>query len=1173
MEGLQRIESLEDHQKKGWGKMEGWKNGWSRKNTSRVENGWTPKECFKKEYLKKECSQKAWNTKGWQQVCLSWLCCAALAISAVPLPVHAAETGMAAGRETVYLSEEDGGVAGNSFYLAGSETADLLRTVDFPKEENLLETAASQREVISLEAADSQEETDLLEGYLNRIFYPDQQNDPVVWGEAAGERLNTKEKALYEYLKAKMIRIAAGEQQEAYFSISSSQLQSMGIKVKWRGADFGAQEISLENQARVGQLFYDQFDFDKIFDALLHDCPYEMYWQDKTKGFAYSAPRSVAFSEGKCTQVTVNSMNITFQVAENYQPAGYLAETPTVDTTIAQTAVSAAAYAQTIVQEAADLGDYEKLMYYKEKICELVSYDDAAADSGNFTQDNDPWQLIHIFDRNPETNVVCEGYSKAFQYLFDLSVFSDPLAACYTVTGTLAGGTGSGGHMWNIVTLQGGNYLVDVTNSDEGTIGSDGSLFLAGTDTKVNGSFSINGVAQPSMHTGYRMRGKNGSTVIFAYDYDTFSLFGTADETSSIGYVIADSILELEAESYREDGDYVPPTVVTVSAGSYALSKVYDGTTDPGEPVEGAELSVSVSGTVSEEEVRSRLHIVPAAYPAADAGDYRIRLSLSLEAGEEEGLLLNSDTLAGIPAVITERKVIITAEDQSVSYTGNPPVLDQDRYTVTRAAQTGGQTGLLEGHQIVSLFLSADTAQAGTGKIQASGAVIEDSQGMDVTDNYDVTYQDGTLTIGKAEQQPLTIQGKPAVVTYGDSFPLTVSGGSGSGQVTWSITAGGNAASVGEASGQITITGISPVTVRASKAGDDNYGAVSTVWSFTPRKKTVQAEIMVEDKSYDGTTDAVLTAMVREGVMGGDSLIISGLKGSFEDPEAGSDKEVVVDTSQVRVEGNHASCYEVIYPSRVRGTITAAEDPNDPTDPNQPEEPKDPADPDQPEDPKDPADPDQPEDPKDPVDPDQPDGPQNPVKPWIFTDVDEWPGNWKYDNINVVYQLGVMGAISGTSLFMPDATLTRAMFATVLYRIADEPAIAYVPKFSDVPANTWYTEAILWANSRGIVDGYTNGSYGVMDPVTREQIAKMLCLFGVAQGYQTEGRASLEKFTDQDAVSSWAVPYMQWAVDSSMISGKPNGDGSSRLDPKGKATRAECAKMLRMFLQKYGDVS
>lgn len=1104
-------------------------NGWRWKKTEKCQQERCPKEGYRQEgtqqeqfpekYLQKKSIKKVRNTKGWQQAGLSWLCCAALAIPAVPLPVHAAEPGITSGQETVYLSGKDRTAAEQSSRLAGSEEADLLA------------------------------EEELLEGYLNSIFYPDQHKEPMVWGEAAGEQLNAKEKALYEYLKERMIEIAAGRRQEAYISISTSSLQAMGIKTRWTAGDFLSTEISAENQGMVGTLFYRQFDFDKIFDALLHDCPYEMYWQDKTKGFRYSASRRSTFSEGKCTQVTITSMEISFQVSENYQPAGYLAESPTVDTTIAQTAAAAAAYAQTIVQEAAELGDYEKLMYYKEKICELVSYDDAAADSGNFTQDNDPWQLIHIFDRNPETNVVCEGYSKAFQYLFDLSVFSDPLAACYTVTGTLAGGTGSGGHMWNIVTLQGGNYLVDVTNSDEGTIGSDGSLFLAGTDTKVNGSFSINGVAQPSMHTGYRMRGKNGSTVIFGYDYDTFSLFGTADETSSIGYVIADSILELEAESYREDGDYVPPTVVTVSAGSYALSKVYDGTTDPGEPVEGAELSVSVSGTVSEEEARSRLNIVPAAYPAADAGEYRIRLALSLEAEEEDGLLLNSDTLSGIPAVITPRTVTITAEDQSVSYTGNPLVLDQDRYTVTRAAQTGGQTGLLEGHQIVSLFLSADTAQAGTGKIQASGAVIEDSQGMDVTDNYDVTYQDGTLTIGKAEQQPLMIQCKPAVVTYGDSFPLTVSGGSGTGQVTWSITAGGDAASIGEASGQITITGISPVTVRVSRAGDDNYGAVSAVWSFTPRKKTVQAEITVEDKVYDGTTDAVLTAVVREGVIGGDSLIISGLKGSFADPEAGTDKEVVVDTSQVRIEGNHVSCYEVIYPAGVRGTITAAEDPNDPTDP------------------------DQPEDPKDPVDPDQPEDPQNPLKPWIFTDVDERPGDWKYDNINVVYQLGAMGAISGTSQFMPDATLTRAMFATVLYRIAGEPETAYVPKFSDVPANTWYTEAILWANSRRIVDGYTNGSYGVMDPVTREQIAKMLCLFGVAQGYQTEGRASLEKFTDQDAVSSWAVPYMQWAVDSSMISGKPNGDGSSRLDPKGKATRAECAKMLRMFLQKYGDPS
>ena len=95
-----------------------------------------------------------------------------------------------------------------------------------------------------------------------------------------------------------------------------------------------------------------------------------------------------------------------------------------------------------------------------------------------------PWQVIYVFDNNPLTNVVCEGYAKAFQLLCNLSNFENASVKCYTVTGEMAGGTGSGGHMWNIVTMDDGlNYIVDITNSDTGSVGQDGKLFMAGNSS------------------------------------------------------------------------------------------------------------------------------------------------------------------------------------------------------------------------------------------------------------------------------------------------------------------------------------------------------------------------------------------------------------------------------------------------------------------------------------------------------------------------------------------------------------------------------------------------------------------------------------------------------------------------------------------------------------------
>ena len=115
------------------------------------------------------------------------------------------------------------------------------------------------------------------------------------------------------------------------------------------------------------------------------------------------------------------------------------------------------------------------MLAFRDEICELVSYNAAAAGESYTDGYGDPWQLIYVFDGDDSTNVVCEGYAKAFQYLCDLSGLT-----CYTVTGAMAGGTGEGPHMWNIVTLGDENYLVDVTNSDAGTVGQNGGLFLAG---------------------------------------------------------------------------------------------------------------------------------------------------------------------------------------------------------------------------------------------------------------------------------------------------------------------------------------------------------------------------------------------------------------------------------------------------------------------------------------------------------------------------------------------------------------------------------------------------------------------------------------------------------------------------------------------------------------------
>ncbi len=189
---------------------------------------------------------------------------------------------------------------------------------------------------------------------------------------------------------------------------------------------------------------------------------------------------------------------------------------------------------------------------------------------------------------------------------------------------------------------------------------------------------------------------------------------------------------------------------------------------------------------------------------------------------------------------------------------------------------------------------------------------------------------------------------------------------------------------------------------------------------------------------------------------------------------------------------------------------------------------------------------------------------------YTYTGFDDVPSSgWKYDNVKYVYEQGVMNGISGTNSFNPDGKLTRAMFATVLYRMAGEPNVSFSNKFTDVVSGKYYSDAVIWAYQQGIVSGFGDGSYGVDNSITREQIAKMLCEFGRTQGYDMSTAASLNEFTDASVVNGWATGYMQWAVGAKLITGKPNGDGSFRLDPQGEATRAECSKMLSMFMQNY----
>ena len=179
-----------------------------------------------------------------------------------------------------------------------------------------------------------------------------------------------------------------------------------------------------------------------------------------------------------------------------------------------------------------------------------------------------------------------------------------------------------------------------------------------------------------------------------------------------------------------------------------------------------------------------------------------------------------------------------------------------------------------------------------------------------------------------------------------------------------------------------------------------------------------------------------------------------------------------------------------------------------------------------------------------------------------FTDVAE--SAWYYDAVAYAYANGLMDG-TGASSFAPGMTTNRAMLATLLYRLEKEPAVSGAVSFQDVAAGQWYTDAVAWAASEGIVNGVGDGStFAPNDTITREQMAVMLYRYAQYKGYDvSQGGMAAQEYSDYGQVASWAQQAMQWAVSAGLIT----GTSDTTLSPQGSASRAEIATILMRFCE------
>ena len=352
---------------------------------------------------------------------------------------------------------------------------------------------------------DGYTEAELLEGYFFSVsgLYEDNSSPFLAPRPALPGELSS----VYNEVKPMVKQVADGTRDSTIFEIPGTWAKT---KSDWgiTGAVISAGKLTAEASDAIEAAF----NLDALMQRMLSEMPYELYWFDKTEGIGMSYGVSLS---GEI--LTVKNLKLSMYISQAYakiNEGGATYDPLTADTAKTSAAKRAAENATHVVAANTAKSDHEKLKAYLDYIKDAVSYNKEAANN-SATPYGDPWQIIYVFDNDPSTNVVCEGYAKAFKHLCDLTSFSESDLFCSLVTGTMTVGTSAGPHMWNIVTVGGRNYLVDVTNCDADTVGAPDELFLCGAAENV-----------PSK----KYTATAGSqSIVYEYDADTLSDYASSD--------------------------------------------------------------------------------------------------------------------------------------------------------------------------------------------------------------------------------------------------------------------------------------------------------------------------------------------------------------------------------------------------------------------------------------------------------------------------------------------------------------------------------------------------------------------------------------------------------------------------------------------------------------------
>ena len=341
----------------------------------------------------------------------------------------------------------------------------------------------------------------LLYEYMNHMS-SSSTNGISLFSINAGDYLTGQDKVLYDYMHNFIVAAAKGEQIDSVLKVPVSAIlgkESENGEFRLTKEELGLETLVIDGKANpeINNAIKNIYDYslNDVLFSLMADCPYELFWYDKVTGLSVKSDKvSMKVSASYIILPDTYCRYFTFYISSDYSLKGE-ARTTEFDQAKIQSISYAVSNAMEVVAQAAELSDYEKLDYYRGWICANVEYNfDAIEDDVDY---GDPWQVIYVFDKDSSTNVVCEGYAKAFQYLCDNTYFLSEDIYCISVDGYIYSSHSNGPHMWNIVHMEdGNNYLVDVTWSDDSYYGERQFFMLGAAAGSVDEGYMYDNITQ-----------------------------------------------------------------------------------------------------------------------------------------------------------------------------------------------------------------------------------------------------------------------------------------------------------------------------------------------------------------------------------------------------------------------------------------------------------------------------------------------------------------------------------------------------------------------------------------------------------------------------------------------------------------------------------------------------